>query len=106
MDPETQLLVKTVSDAHGAESILVVLGATDPEALQVAAATVTVGDPSYMGPLTGVPLGLQVMHIFEDALKRAIDPDVYESEMSFLELTLDADSVKSAMSAFRAAGPT
>jgi betaine reductase len=103
MDPDNQRLIKELAETHGRESLVVVLGATDAEALQVAAETVTLGDPSYMGPLTGVPLGLQVFHIFEDAVKESVRPEVYEEEIGFLEMTLDADAVRTAMRAFRAA---
>ena len=49
------------------------LVAVDGLDLEVAAETVTAGDPSYVGPLAGVSLGLQVMHIFEDELKALIE---------------------------------
>lgn len=104
MDPDNQQLIKELAATHGAENIVVVLGATDAEALQVAAETVTLGDPSYMGPLAGVPLGLQVFHIFEDAVKEAVSPEVYEEEIGFLEMTLDGELVRTTMEAFRAGG--
>jgi len=78
-----------------------VLGAADPEALEVATETVTQGDPAYVGPLAGVQLGLPVMHIFEDEVKRQVDAGVYEAEIGFLEMTLDTDSVKDAMRRLR-----
>ena len=82
-------------------NMVVVLGAGDPWALEMAATTVTDGDPSFVGPLAGVQLGLPVMHIFEDEVKRQVDAGVYEAEIGFLEMTLDADSVKDAMRRLR-----
>ena len=56
MDPENQDQIKALVERFGADDLVVVLGAADPEALEVAAETVTAGDPSYVGPLAGVSL--------------------------------------------------
>ena len=42
MDPENQDRIKSLVDEHGANDLVVVLGAADLEALEVAAETVTV----------------------------------------------------------------
>ena len=97
MDPENQDRIKALVERIGANDMVVVLGAADPEALEVAAETVTAGDPSYVGPLAGVPLGLPVVHIFEDEVKEQIDPSIYEEQVGLLELALDTDSVKETM---------
>ena len=73
MDPENQDRIMALVDTLGADDLVVVLGAADPEALEVAAETVTAGDPSYVGPLAGVSLGLPVVHIFEDEVKEQVD---------------------------------
>jgi betaine reductase len=101
MDPENQDRIKALVDRLGADDLVVVLGAADPEALEVAAETVTAGDPSYVGPLAGVPLGLPVVHIFEDEVKRQVDPAVYEEQVGLLELALDTDAVKEVMARSR-----
>jgi betaine reductase len=103
MDPENQGLIKAIVDREGAENLIVVLGAADPEALEVAAETVTEGDPAYVGPLAGVQLGLPVMHIFEEDVKRQVDSAVYEREVGFLEMTLDVGSVRDTMRKLRGA---
>ncbi len=103
MDPENQDQIKALVERFGAEDLVVVLGAADPEALEVAAETVTAGDPSYVGPLAGVSLGLPVMHIFEDEVKEQIDPSVYEEQVGLLELALDTDAVREAMKRARGA---
>ena len=41
MDPESQSQIKAVVDRFGNEDVVVVLGAADPEALEVAGETVT-----------------------------------------------------------------
>ena len=90
----TRIASRRSSTALGADDLVVVLGAADPEALEVAAETVTAGDPSYVGPLAGVSLGLPVVHIFEDEVKEQVDPSVYEEQVGLLELALDTDAVK------------
>jgi glycine/sarcosine/betaine reductase complex component A len=97
MDPENQDRIKALVERLGADDLVVVLGAADPEALEVAAETVTIGDPSYVGPLAGVPLGLPVVHIFEEEVKAQIDPAVYQEQVGLLELALDTDAVKETM---------
>ena len=101
MDPENQGRIKQIVDEHGADNVVVVLGAADAEALEVTAETVTEGDPAFVGPLAGVQLGLRVMHIFEDEVKGQIDPAVYQAKVGFLEMTLDAASVREAMGRVR-----
>ncbi len=103
MDPENQDRIKALVDRLGADDLVVVLGAADPEALEVAAETVTAGDPSYVGPLAGVSLGLPVVHIFEDEVKEQVDPAVYEEQVGLLELALDTEAVREAMAKARGA---
>jgi glycine/sarcosine/betaine reductase complex component A len=104
MDPENQALIKRIVEEFGADDIVVMLGAGDAEAVQVAAETVRDGDPAWVGPLAGVQLGLPVLHVFEDEVKGQADPDVYEEQIGFFELTLDVPGVTEAMR--RARGET
>ena len=97
MDPENQALIKRIVDEHGPEGIVVMLGAADAEAVEVAAETVRDGDPAWVGPLAGVQLGLPVLHVFEDEVKTQADAAVYEAQIGFFEMTLDVDEVKEAM---------
>jgi betaine reductase len=103
MDPENQDRIKALVERLGADDLVVVLGAADPEALEVAAETVTAGDPSYVGPLAGVSLGLPVVHVFEDEVKDQVDASVYEEQVGLLELALDTDAVKEVMAKARRA---
>jgi betaine reductase len=96
MDPENQDRIKSLVDEHGAEDLVVVLGAADLEALEVAAETVTLGDPAYVGPLAGVQLGLPVVHILEEDVKQQVDPSIYDEHVGLLEMTLDVDQIKRA----------
>ena len=97
MDPDNQALIKSIVEQHGDEDIVVMLGAADAEAVEVAAETVREGDPAYVGPLAGVQLGLPVLHVFEDEVKEQADPSVYEEQIGFLAMTLDTDEVKAVM---------
>jgi glycine/sarcosine/betaine reductase complex component A len=100
MDPENQDRIKSLVDEHGADDLVVVLGAADLEALEVAAETLTIGDPAYVGPLAGVQLGLPVVHILEEDLKESVDPAVWEEQVGLLEMTLDVDQIKRAAATF------
>jgi betaine reductase len=100
MDPENQDRIKGLVDAHGAENFVVVLGAADLESLEVAAETVTLGDPAYVGPLAGVQLGLPVVHILEEDVKEQVDAGVYDEQVGLLEMTLDVEQVREAAGKF------
>jgi len=104
MDPDNQALIKRIVDEIGDTDIVVMLGAADAEAVEVAAETVRDGDPAWVGPLAGVQLGLPVLHVFEDDVKKQADDGVYEAQIGFFEMTLDVDGVKDAMK--RARGET
>ena len=56
MDLENQRRVKELAEEYGPENVVVLLGAAEGEASGLAAETVTNGDPTYAGPLTGVSL--------------------------------------------------
>ena len=96
MDPENQDRIKGLVDQHGADDLVVVLGAADLESLEVAAETLTLGDPAYVGPLAGVQLGLPVVHILEEDVKEQVDAGVYDEQVGLLEMTLDVERVRAA----------
>jgi glycine/sarcosine/betaine reductase complex component A len=100
MDPENQDRIKSLVDEHGADDLVVVLGAADVEALEVAAETLTIGDPAYVGPLAGVQLGLPVVHILEDDVKQDVDPSVWDEQVGLLEMTLDVEQIQKAAATF------
>ena len=80
MDLENQKRVKDFADEYGAENLVVVLGAAEGEAAGLAAETVTAGDPTFAGPLTGVQLGLTVYHVCEPEMKAEFDEAVYDEQ--------------------------
>ncbi len=101
MDLENQKRVKEFADKYGAENVVIVLGAAEGEAAGLAAETVTAGDPTFAGPLTGVQLGLTVYHVCEPEMKEEFDPAVYDDQISMMEMVLDVDDIISEMSAIR-----
>ena len=101
MDLENQKRVKDFADEYGAENLVVVLGAAEGEAAGLAAETVTAGDPTFAGPLTGVQLGLTVYHVCEPEMKAEFDEALYDEQVSMMEMVLDVDDIVSEMSAIR-----
>lgn len=101
MDLENQRRVKEFTEKYGAENVIVLLGAAEGEAAGLAAETVTAGDPTYAGPLTGVSLGLRVYHICEAAIKEEIPADLYEAEIGMMEMVLDLDDIANEMESIR-----
>lgn len=101
MDLENQKRVKDFAEQYGPENVVILLGAAEGEAAGLAAETVTAGDPTYAGPLTGVQLGLTVYHVCEPEVKEEFDPDVYEEQISMMEMVLDVDDIVSEMSDIR-----
>ncbi len=101
MDLENQKRVKEFADKYGAENIVVVLGAAEGEAAGLAAETVTNGDPTFAGPLTGVQLGLSVFHVCEPEIKDEIDEAVYDEQISMMEMVLDVDDIINEMTPIR-----
>ena len=101
MDLENQKRVKDFADEYGAENLVVVLGAAEGEAAGLAAETVTAGDPTFAGPLTGVQLGLTVYHVCEPEMKAEFDEAVYDEQVSMMEMVLDVDDIVSEKSAIR-----
>lgn len=90
-----------MAEKYGAENIIVLLGAAEGEAAGLAAETVTNGDPTFAGSLTGVQLGLRVYHIVEPEVKEAVDNDVYEEQIGMMEMVLDVDEIISEMTTIR-----
>lgn len=101
MDLENQKRVKELAEKHGPENIVVVLGAAEGEAAGLSAETVTAGDPTFAGPLTGVQLGLKVYHVCEEAIKSEVSPDLYDEQIGMMEMVLDVDNIASEMSSIR-----
>ena len=89
MDLGEQEVIKQAVEANGKEGMVVILGSPSPESAELFAETVVHGDPTWAGPLAGVPLGLPVFHMLEDAVRDAVPAAVYEEQVSIMETVLD-----------------
>lgn len=101
MDLENQKRVKDAADQYGAENVMVIIGAAEAEAAGLAAETVTVGDPTFAGPLAGVALNLAVYHVLEDEIKNEVDPDVFDEQVGMMEMVLNVDEIVEEMKNIR-----
>ena len=101
MDLQNQQRVKDAFDKFGAENVIVILGSSDAEGAELYAETVTVGDPTYAGPLGGVSLGLPVYHVFDEVIKAEADPAAWEDQISMMEMVVDTEALSEAVAKMR-----
>jgi hypothetical protein len=101
MDLENQNRIKGAVETHGAENVVVLIGAAEAESAGLAAETVTNGDPTFAGSLAGVQLGLRVYHAVEPQFKDYVDSAVYEEQIGMMEMVLDVDAIISEMTSMR-----
>jgi hypothetical protein len=93
MDQEVQGKIKQAAEEYGNANVVVILGSPDPDSADIYAETVTLGDPTFAGPLAGVSLRLPVYHILEDEIKSQIPEDVYQEQIGISEISLDKDAI-------------
>ena len=98
---ESQAQIKKLVEQEGKDDMIVVLGASDIEGAEIAAETLTVGDPSYAGPLAGVSLGLPIYHILEPDVRAAIPEDVYDQAAGLISMIVDTEEVSRKFKAIR-----
>ncbi len=55
MDLQNQQRIVDAAEKYGAGNCVVILGSSDAEGAEIYAETVTNGDPTFAGPLAGVP---------------------------------------------------
>jgi betaine reductase len=101
MDLENQQRIKDLAEKEGAENLVVILGGAEAEASGLACETVTNGDPTFAGPLAGVQLGLACYHVVEDKIKNEIDEEVYEDQISMMEMVIDVDAITEEVKTYR-----
>jgi betaine reductase len=102
MDLQSQEVIKRLAEEHGPDRLLVLLGAPDPEAAEIAAETVVLGDPTYAGALAETQLGLEVYHVLEDDIRMQIPPEVFEEQIGVMADVLDAQGLSEAVASMRA----
>ena len=101
MDLEIQQRVKDLTEKHGAENVVVIIGGAEAEASGLSAETVSAGDPTFAGPLAGVELGLATYHIVEPEIKDQCDAAVYDEQCGMMEMVLDVDEIIEEVSGIR-----
>jgi hypothetical protein len=101
MDLEEQAAISRLVESGERDRMVAILGTPNPASTRMVATTLRDGDPSYAGPLAGIPLGLPVYHILEDEVKTAIDPAVYEREVGPMEFVLDGPGIQNALESVR-----
>ncbi len=101
MDAENQSTIMRLAEEYGKDKLMVFLGASDVEGVEISAETLIAGDPSFAGPLAGVQLGLQVYHILEPSLKKYIPSEVYEEKLGLFEVIVDAQRIEDSLSKMR-----
>ena len=101
MDLENQKRVRDMAEKYGAENVVVLIGGAEAESAGLAAETVTAGDPTFAGPLAGVPLGLKVYHAVEPEFKESVDAGVYDDQIGMMEMVLDVDAIIAEVSSMR-----
>ncbi len=101
MDLDEQGMIRRVVEGNARDQMVVLLGTPTAGSTLMVALTLTQGDPSYAGPLAGVPLGLPIYHILEEQVKAGIPADVYEREVGPLELVLDRPGILEALAQAR-----
>jgi betaine reductase len=89
MDLQSQEVIKRLADEHGPDRLLVLLGAPDPEAAEIAAETVVLGDPTYA----------------EEEIRMQIPPEVFEEQIGVMADVLDAAGLSEAVAGMRAKRP-
>jgi glycine/sarcosine/betaine reductase complex component A len=105
MDLQSQEAISRLAKTHGTADLLVLLGAPDPEAAEIAAETVVLGDPAYAGALAEAQLGLDVYHVLDEQIRKAIPDDVWEDQIGVMADILDADALTAAVEGMRAQKP-
>jgi len=104
MDLQSQEAILRLSKANDPKSLVVLLGAPDPEAAEIAAETVIKGDPAYAGALAGAQLGLDVYHVLDDEVRTQVPADVWEEQVGLMADVLDAGALAAAVRSMRTEG--
>ena len=105
MDLQSQEAISRLAKTHDPAELLVLLGAPDPEAAEIAAETVVIGDPAYAGALTEAQLGLDVFHMLEKQVQEAVPDDVWDDQIGVMADILEAEELATAVAGMREKRP-
>jgi len=101
MNFENQGIIKRLADQYGPENLAVVLGNGDAQGAEVFAETVTQGDPTYAGPLAGVPLKIPVYHVLEEEVMSVVPEKLREERLQLSSLVIDVEPMRQVLQASR-----
>ncbi len=101
MNFENQGIIKRLADQYGPENLAVVLGNGDAQGAEVFAETVTQGDPTYAGPLAGVPLKIPVYHVLEEEVMTVVPEKLREEKLQLSLLVIDVEPMRQVLQASR-----
>ena len=101
MNFENQGIIKRLADQYGPENLAVVLGNGDAQGAEVFAETVTHGDPTYAGPLAGVPLKIPVYHVLEEEVMTVVPEKLREEKLQLSLLVIDVEPMRQVLQASR-----
>jgi glycine reductase len=105
MDLQSQAAILRLAEANDPRTLVVLLGAPDPEAAEIAAETVVSGDPAYAGALAGAQLGLDVYHVLDDDIRAEVPEDVWEDQIGLMADVLEAEALVEAVRSMRSTRP-
>jgi glycine reductase len=83
---------------------MVVLGAPDADSAELYAETLIQGDPSWIGPLAGVQLGLPVYHIMEPVILSQVSQTCRKEHLELMEMALDIEKITEGLNRARNSG--
>jgi glycine reductase len=86
------MVMKTAAQ-YTKDDLVVILGSPNADSSELYAETLINGDPSWVGPLAGVSLGLPVYHILEPEISNQISPVVYKEHLELLEIAFDVEAI-------------
>lgn len=101
MDNKDQENINECVKQYEAVNCVAILGSATTECAIAYAEALTAGDPSGMGPLCDIALGLPVYSIFEKAIENETNKGVWDEKIAILALSLPAAEIASAVSKVR-----
>ncbi len=97
IDPEDQAGIAALAKEYGAENLVVVLGQVDEEHIRMNAQTLTTGDPTGVGALYGVELGLTIYHVLECSFRELFEQEIYDRHLGFHRKFHDCSRIEALM---------
>lgn len=101
MDLEDQWKLAKIIERYNSNDLYVILGCPDAESSQIQAETVTIGDPSLSGPLTGKQLRLNVVHVVEEKAIKFFSAIPYNNYIAPFISKINAESICQRMEELR-----